>query len=89
MPVPLHGWRECRPAVIKILDARHVAETPLERQVRQVLNDQVVELFLTLPDADRAAYHRVCCLNRKDNADMASVRRFRARVEVLKPPENI
>jgi hypothetical protein len=62
-----HDWRECRPAVARLGD------TP---KIGQEVVDAVNVSFDELSDADKQAFHRVCCFNSRDENDLAVIDRL-------------
>lgn len=52
-----HGWRECRPGILS-LEGADPAETAR-------MDEAVEKVWATLSGADRQAFHRFCCLNRR------------------------
>lgn len=71
----VHAWSECRLAIVdpqthRTLPAAH----PVMVAATKMFNEE-----FTL--GDRAAWHRFCCLNSRDPADVAVAKKISARIE--------
>lgn len=73
MTVP-HHWRECRPALLTI----DGAEPPSQAEI-----DAMMLAWFLLPDADRQAFHRVCCHNSRAASDLRAIERIKAAMSGL------
>ena len=73
----VHAWSECRIAMVDPQTGRTMpADHPVMRAATKVFYDECTQ-------GERAAWHRFCCLNSRDPADVAVARTISARIEVL------
>ncbi len=73
----VHAWSECRIAMVDPQTGRALpADHPVMVAATKVFYDEC-----TL--AERSAWHRFCCLNSRDPADITVARKISARIEEL------
>lgn len=77
----VHAWSECRIAMVDPQTGRALpADHPVMLAATKVFYSEC-----TL--AERAAWHRFCCQNSRDPADIAVAKKIGARIEVLAKEE--
>lgn len=71
--VASHTWDECRPAILALEAAS--AEG-------QDANRAVTEMWATLTDAERLAFHQLCCLNIHGPQQLAVMAKIQADLKI-------
>lgn len=71
----IHAWSECR---IAMVDPKTGHALPTDHPVMRAATE-VFYSECTL--AERAAWHRFCCLNSRDPADIAVAKKISERIE--------
>lgn len=65
-----HRWQDCRPAVVSL-------EESFDEEVRERTAAAVDATWKELTDAEKQAFHRVCCYNSRTEEDLAVVASIR------------